>query len=68
MIHRSIWRRMTNERLIEIPVYFYRTSGGVEPVLDWLRSLPSEDRGAIGADLSTVQVVSAAWRWIVGSA
>jgi phage-related protein len=47
---------MTNERLIEIPVYFYRTSGGVEPVLDWLRSLPSEDRGAIGADLSTVQM------------
>jgi len=39
----------------EIPVVFYRTSGGAEPVLDWLRGLPAEDRRAIGADLATVQ-------------
>ena len=29
--------------------------GGAEPVLDWLRSLPPEDRRTIGADLATVQ-------------
>jgi len=41
--------------LTEIPVVFYRTSGGAEPVLEWLRSLPAEDRRAIGTDLATVQ-------------
>jgi hypothetical protein len=46
---------MTNERLAEIPVFFYRTSGGVEPVLDWLRDLPPQDRRIVGVDLSTVQ-------------
>ena len=49
------------ERLTEIPVVFYRTSGGVEPVVDWLRSLPSEDRRVVGTDLSTVQ-----FGWPVG--
>jgi phage-related protein len=46
---------MTQTRLIEIPVVFYRTSGGAEPVLDRLRGLPPEDRRTIGADLATVQ-------------
>jgi len=41
--------------LAEIPVVFYRTSGGTEPVLDWLRSLPADDRRAVGTDLATVQ-------------
>jgi hypothetical protein len=46
---------MTPMRLTEIQVVFYRTSGGAEPVLDWPRGLPSEDRRSIGADLATVQ-------------
>jgi phage-related protein len=46
---------MNPPRLTEIPVLFYRTSGGAEPVLEWLRSLPTEDRRAIGTDLATVQ-------------
>jgi phage-related protein len=46
---------MNPARLVEIPVVFYRTSGGAEPVLDWLRSLPAEDRRIIGTDLATVQ-------------
>lgn len=46
---------MTGARLTEIPVVFYRTSGGTEPVIDWLRSLPAEDRRVIGTDLATVQ-------------
>ena len=47
---------MSRTRLTEIPVVFYRTSGGAEPVLDWLRGLPPEDRREIGADLSTMQL------------
>jgi phage-related protein len=39
----------------EIQVAFYRTSVGTEPVLEWLRGLPAEDRRAIGTDLATVQ-------------
>jgi len=46
---------MAPKHLPELPAYFYRTAGGTEPVLDWLRSLPSEDRRAIGTDLATVQ-------------
>src|ERR1700723_2092438 len=46
---------MTRTRLTEIPAVFYRTSGGTEPALDWLRGLPPEDRRAIGADLATGQ-------------
>jgi len=47
---------MPNQHLIEIPVVFYRTSGGIEPVRDWLRELPDEDRRRIGFDLATLQV------------
>ena len=46
---------MNPARLTEIPVAFYRTAGGAEPVLDWLRSLPAKDRRIIGTDLPTVQ-------------
>ena len=42
--------------MIEIPVVFYRSPTGVEPVRDWLRGLPEGDRRAIGADLALVQV------------
>ena len=46
---------MTTKHLPEIPAFFYRTAGGAEPVLGWLRSLPADDRRAIGTDLATVQ-------------
>ena len=42
--------------MIEIPVVFYRSPAGAEPVRDWLRGLPEGDRRAIGADLALVQV------------
>ena len=45
----------------KIPLRFYRTKGGSEPVREWLKSLPSEDRKAIGADLMRVQ-----FRWPIG--
>ena len=52
---------MSGTRLTEIPVVFYRTAGGAEPIRDWLRSLPPEDRQVVGTDLSTVQ-----FGWPVG--
>lgn len=44
------------DRLKEIPVRFYRSATGAEPVRDWLRTLPKPDRLAIGKDLATIQV------------
>jgi phage-related protein len=44
-----------------IPVIFYRTAQGGEPVREWLRALPIEDRRAIGRDLALVQ-----YGWPVG--
>jgi len=46
---------MADERPLEIPVRFYRTAAGREPVLEWLRGLDKEDRRAIGLDLMRVQ-------------
>ena len=40
----------------EIPVRFYRTEAGREPVLELLRSLEREDRRTIGLDLMRVQL------------
>lgn len=36
-------------------VVFYKTETGKEPVRDWLKSLPREDRKTIGEDIKTVQ-------------
>src|SRR5436189_165388 len=46
---------MAKEHAPEIPVRFYRTDVGNEPVLEWLRSLGREDRRMIGLDLMRVQ-------------
>ena len=45
----------------KIPLVFYQTSGGSEPVREWLKALASEDRRVVGQDLMRVQ-----WRWPVG--
>lgn len=44
-----------------ISVVFFRTTTGHEPVREWLKELPVEDRRAIGRDLERVQ-----HRWPVG--
>jgi phage-related protein len=36
-------------------VVFYRTTAGNEPVRDWLRSLPRNDRRTVGQDIKTAQ-------------
>jgi phage-related protein len=38
-----------------IPVRFYKTFAGAEPVRDWLKDLEREDRRVIGLDIATVQ-------------
>ena len=45
----------------KIPAIFYRTSGGDEPVRDWLKALPKADRQAIGEDIAYVQ-----YKWPIG--
>ena len=47
---------MAKGQVPEVPVRFYRTAGGREPVLDWLRGLDKDDRRAIGLDLMRVQI------------
>ena len=45
----------------KIPLVFFRTPAGTEPVREWLRELPRAERHAIGTDLLRAQ-----WRWPVG--
>ena len=42
----------------KIPLRFYRSSTGSEPVREWLRDMAPADRGEIGQDLMRAQ-----WRW-----
>ena len=46
---------MREQQAPEVPVRFYRSATGREPVLEWLRSLEQEDRRTIGLDLMRVQ-------------
>src|ERR1700722_8677807 len=50
---------MKSERPLN--VVFYQTAAGHEPVREWLKDLPKEERKAIGADILTVQ-----YAWPVG--
>jgi phage-related protein len=45
----------------KIPLIFYATRSGHEPVREWLKGLPEEERQEIGRDLLRAQ-----WRWPIG--
>ncbi len=45
----------------KMPLAFFRAPAGTEPVRDWLKELPVQERQAIGRDLMRAQ-----WRWPVG--
>ena len=45
----------------KIPLLFFRTLAGAEPVREWLKELPQVERQAIGKDLLRAQ-----WRWPAG--
>lgn len=49
------------EQLKKIPVVFFTTSAGNEPVREWLQELDKGDRQEIGSDLRTLQ-----YGWPVG--
>ena len=38
-----------------LDVVFYKTEAGNEPVREWLKRLPQDDRRAIGEDIKTAQ-------------
>ena len=38
-----------------LSVAFFRTASGNEPVREWLKSLPREERRIVGEDIKTVQ-------------
>lgn len=41
---------------IKLPVCFYRSDAGSEPVREWLRGLSKAQKKAIGEDIKTVQI------------
>ncbi len=43
-------------RLQILRIRFFRTAEGREPVREWLKRLPAEERKAIGDDLRTMQI------------
>jgi phage-related protein len=45
----------------KIPLIFYRTAAGSEPVREWLKALPEAERQAVGKDLLRAQ-----WCWPAG--
>ena len=38
-----------------LDIVFYKTESGKEPVREWLKYMPKEDRQTIGEDIKTVQ-------------
>ncbi len=44
-----------------LPVVFFRSETGREPVREWLKSLPENERRVLGEDLKTLQ-----FRWPLG--
>ena len=55
----QLWYTQTvsedNDNKPIIDVVFYKTEAGNEPVREWLKSLPRDDRRAIGEDIKTAQ-------------
>jgi len=49
------------ERLERIPLAFWRSAAGREPVREWLTQLPRNDKRVVGRDIAKVQ-----YGWPVG--
>jgi phage-related protein len=52
---------MKEDQPRKIPLVFFRTLAGGEPVREWLKGLAEAERHVIGKDLLRAQ-----WRWPVG--
>ena len=67
---------MTGMQLSQIPRCLLPHVDGIEPVRDWLKGLPEEDRHTVGVDLATVAnrlacwnaAMPFSWRRVMGSA
>ena len=59
----NIWYRASADDIDpkKVSLIFFRTLAGSEPVRDWLKELPDDERQAIGKDLLRAQ-----WRWPAG--
>ncbi len=55
----QFWYSMVDLR--RHPAFFFRSESGREPVREWLRSLPKEERVVIGLDLQRLE-----YRWPIG--
>ena len=53
--------KLRKDRLKRVPAIFFRTEAGSEPVRNWLKAMPAEDRRLIGEDIKTVE-----FGWPVG--
>ena len=54
----QLWYTLRVDKNNEEPildVVFFKTEAGNEPVREWLKSLPREDRKTIGEDIKTAQ-------------
>ncbi len=45
----------------KLPAIFYRSTGGSEPVRDWLKTLQTDDRRMVGSDIARAE-----FGWPVG--
>jgi hypothetical protein len=60
-------------RLKPIPLAFWRSASGQEPVREWLKALSAEDKRAIGRDIAPIRLADwpaglpSSQRWPVGS-
>src|ERR1022692_5204707 len=52
---------MENRPPQKVPLIFFRSGRGTEPVREWLKELPEAERHAVGKDLLRAQ-----WRWPAG--
>jgi len=65
--HRRLAIRIKYDTLLQMAglppfcVLFFRSATGREPVRDWLKDLPADERRIIGEDLKTLQ-----FRWPLG--
>jgi len=49
------------DQLKKLPAAFYQSPNGSEPVRDWLKSLPEQDRKVVGNDIAAAE-----YGWPVG--
>ena len=52
---------MKDDRPKRLPAAFYRSANGTEPVRDWLKALPPDDRRILGRDIAAAE-----FAWPIG--